>query len=586
MATALRKTGIGVADVSWGTHFCHFYETKQDLLDTVVPFLKAGLEANELCVWVVSEPLTEKEPWAALRQAVPELDRYVSDLSIEMFVARDWYFDGGKLDLHKVITGWNDKLDRALARGYAGIRVSGSIARLEKKEWQDFCEYEEQLNRSISGQPMTVLCTYTLEMSGATELLDVVRNHQFAIAKRQGIWQVIETSALKGAKTEIARLNEQLERQVANRTGQLEAAIDDLRHEIAERRQAEAQLRLLAEAIPHQIWSCLPDDSLIYCNQRWLDYFGLTIADARRGVRAQGVHPHDVDLAARAWQEAQVQRKPCQVEVRLRSADGGYRRFMSRAVPIYGERGQLVQWLGTNTDVEERRQVGQALHDAHSQLAHVTRLTTVGELAAALAHELNQPLAAIVTNGNAGLSWLRRAEPNLEEATKAVERTVRDATRAGEIVARTRSLVKKSAERTLLDLAGVIREILILVGPELLRHRVVIRDGLVEDLPPVLADRIQLQQVALNLIVNGIEALADVEDRTRELVIRSERHELDGSPGVLVAVQDVGVGVAPEALGRLFESFYTTKPHGLGMGLSISRSIVEAHGGQLWATQI
>lgn len=454
MASALRRTGISVVgDVPWGTHFCQFYETKEDLLNTLVPYFKAGLEDGELCVWVVSEPVSEDEAWSALQRVIPDLDRYLSGGSIEMFPGREWYLERGKFELQWVTSAWNAKLSGALARGYPGMRVSGNTAWLEKKDWKDFCEYEEQLNNSITDQPMAVLCTYPLMTSGAAELLDVARNHQFAIAKRHGTWEVIETTQLKRAKAEIAKANEELEQQVTERTVELEGAQ-------AERRQAEAEL------------------------------------------------------------------------------------------------------------------------------AHVTRVTTLGELASSMAHELNQPLAAVVTNGNACLRWLARDEPNLEEATRAVTRMIRDANRAADVIAHTRALLRRSGgEKARLDVGEVIGEALTFVEPEALRHRIAIRKNIAEGLPAVWGDRVQLQQVVLNLIVNGIEAMADVSDRARELHIRAERHELDRYPGLLVAVEDSGVGVAPERLARLFEPFYTTKPAGLGMGLSISRSLVQAHGGRLSATR-
>jgi PAS domain S-box-containing protein len=363
--------------------------------------------------------------------------------------------------------------------------------------------------------------------------------------------------------------------------------------EMIERRQAEAalrrseeQFRLLAEAIPHQVWACLPDASLTYCSRQWNEYSGLTLQDVQREGWDKLLHPEDVGPALRAWEDARSQRKPYDMEVRLRASDGSYRRFVSRAVPVYGERGQVIQWFGTNTDVEDGRQLQEALHKVEAEVARVARLTVLGELAATLAHELNQPLAAVVTNGDACLRWLGRDQPNLDEASGAVRRMVRDAKRAADVIAHTRALLRKSnGEKVGLDVAKVIRQTLLLVQSEAARHRIVMREILADDLPMVLGDRVQLQQVILNLILNGIEAMADVEDRSPELVIMAERNELDDRPGVLVAVQDAGVGVAPENLDRLFEALYTTKPDGLGMGLSISRSLVHAHGGRLWATR-
>jgi PAS domain S-box-containing protein len=363
--------------------------------------------------------------------------------------------------------------------------------------------------------------------------------------------------------------------------------------EMIERRQAEAalrrseeQFRLLAESIPHHVWACLPDETLTYCNRRWNEYTGLALEDAQREGWDQLLHPEDLEPTRRAWADARSQRTPFEVEVRLRASDGNYRRFMSRAIPVYGERGQVAQWFGTNTDVEDRRQLREALDKVEAEVARVGRLTVLGELAATLAHELNQPLAAVITNGDACLRWLGRDQADLDEASAAVRRMIRDAKRAADVIAHTRALLQKSSgEKVGLDVAKVIRQTLLLVQSEVARHRIVMRDVLADDLPVVLGDRVQLQQVILNLILNGIEAMADVGDRSPELVVKAERHELDDRPGVLVAVQDAGVGVAPENLDRLFEALYTTKPDGLGMGLSISRSLVQAHGGRLWATR-
>src|SRR6266550_3422568 len=213
MGMELRKTGISVVgDVPWGTHFCHFYETKQDLLDTLVPYFKAGLESKEFCVWVVSgsDLITVEEAKEALTQAVPDLDRHLSNENIEIINGLDWYLEKNVFNLERVTKAWDAKLKRALARGYDGMRVSGDTFWLAEKDWKDFCAYEKQLNDSITDQPMTVLCTYPLAKSGADEVLDVVQCHQFAIARRQGEWEVIQSPEPIQARAEIKRLNEQL----------------------------------------------------------------------------------------------------------------------------------------------------------------------------------------------------------------------------------------------------------------------------------------------------------------------------------------------------------------------------------------
>src|ERR1700681_939245 len=241
--TELRKTGIGVVgDVPWCTHFLMFYENKKDLLDTLVPYFKAGLETGELCLWGVSEPLTEEESRNALRKAVPEFDRYLANGSIEIFDGRRSYVSGGDLDLQRAIRTWAEKTDSALTRGYAGLRVSAGTAWLESKDWKAFSDYENEVNHSIGNRLMTALCTYPLAGSTAAEVLDVTRTHQFAIARRNNGWEMVESSELEHAKSEIQRLNDELERRVIERTQQLTTVNEEMRKEMIERQRAEEAL--------------------------------------------------------------------------------------------------------------------------------------------------------------------------------------------------------------------------------------------------------------------------------------------------------------------------------------------------------
>ena len=228
----------------------------------------------------------------------------------------------------------------------------------------------------------------------------------------------------------------------------------------------------------------------------------------------------------------------------------------------------------------ERKHAEEALREAQGDLARVNRVTTMGELTASLAHEVNQPIAAAVTNANTCLRWLTREHPDLEEARLAASRIAKDATRAAEIISRIRLLFKKgTAERELVDVNEVIREMIVLLRGEATRHKVWIGTELEADLPQILGDRVQLQQVLMNLMLNGIEAMKDVDGK-REMVIKSERAE---NEEVRVAVSDTGVGLPAQPVDEIFKAFFTTKPQGTGMGLSISRSIVESHGGRLWA---
>jgi PAS domain S-box-containing protein len=245
------------------------------------------------------------------------------------------------------------------------------------------------------------------------------------------------------------------------------------------------------------------------------------------------------------------------------------------------EPAKLNSVLVSIMDITEQRRAEEALHKAQAELAHVTRVTTMGELAASIAHEVNQPLAAVVTNGNACLRWLAGTTPNLNEAREAVWRIIRDGNRASAVITRIRALVRKTdTEKARLDINQIVQEVVFLTQNEAVRKGVTLQMELAADVPSVLGDRVQLQQVILNLVMNGVEAMASVADRPRELCIRARRHESDQ---VLVAVRDSGIGIDSQDLEKIFDAFYTTKPQGMGMGLAISRSIVENHGGRLWA---
>ncbi len=294
----------------------------------------------------------------------------------------------------------------------------------------------------------------------------------------------------------------------------------------------------------------------------------------------QRVHPDDVWLGQRAIERTNRGEPDDAFDIRLVMPDGTlkYVHAVSHALRDASARRALRALM----DVTAAREAEAALHRAQAELAHVTRVTTLGELTASIAHEVNQPLAAIVTNGQACLRWLGRAVPDLDEARRAVARIVGDADRASEVIRRIRALSQKTdPQKTALNLNEVVDDVVLLVRREVLNHGVSLQLELAPDLPPVHADRVQLQQVIINLLINAIQAMAPVTDRPRTLLVRSRPHEGDR---VLVEVQDSGVGIDPENQSRLFDTFFTTKPDGVGMGLSICRSIIEAHGGEVWVS--
>jgi C4-dicarboxylate-specific signal transduction histidine kinase len=294
----------------------------------------------------------------------------------------------------------------------------------------------------------------------------------------------------------------------------------------------------------------------------------------------QRVHPDDRELVRGEFDRLCADGRQCDFEHRLLTPSGALKYIHVRAQRLKQD-SRTEEIVGALMDVTQARKAQEALDKAQTELAHVTRVTTLGEMSASIAHEVNQPLAAIVINGDASLQWLTRDVPDIDEAVEAVKRMVADADRANLIVRRIRELCKKSdPEMVRLDINHVIDEAVTLVRREALKHRATLLVELASDLPLVRGDRIQLQQVVINLVNNGVEAMAKITDRPRQVFVRTRPHDEDQ---VLVAVQDAGVGITPEEADRLFTAFYTTKPGGLGMGLSICRSIIQAHGGKVWA---
>jgi predicted ATPase/signal transduction histidine kinase len=293
------------------------------------------------------------------------------------------------------------------------------------------------------------------------------------------------------------------------------------------------------------------------------------------------LHPEDRSSFEQVLQKAVRERSRFQYEYRIIQPDGAVRYLQSVGQPDSTESGSL-EFVGTVMDITERRHAEEALRNAQAELVRVARLTTMGELVASIAHEINQPLAAVAASGNACLRWLNRDQPNLDAARESVSRIVRDAHRAGDVIRSVRALTKKSGPQlTELDINGAIQEVLALAQTELQRHGVVLHTDLSANVPPVFGDRIQLQQVLLNLITNATDAMSTVTDHTRELTVSSALTEHDG---LLVTISDTGSGLDPTIAQQIFEPFFTTKSEGLGMGLSICRSIIAAHGGELWVS--
>jgi PAS domain S-box-containing protein len=344
----------------------------------------------------------------------------------------------------------------------------------------------------------------------------------------------------------------------------------------------EQSFRLLADNAPVMIWRSGPDKLCDWFNRPWLRFTGRTMEQELGNGWTEGVHPADFARCFSTYVTAFDGREEFSMEYRLRRHDGVFRWVLDNGRPYASPDGCFRGYFGSCIDITDNKRAQGELRATRSELARVTRLTTMAEMTASIAHDIRQPLAAIEINGNAALRWLANVTPDLDEVRAALESIVDEGRRASMVIGRIRTMLKKGEpEETWLDLNALIREVLALMDGELQDRCVLVGTELMDDLPRVLFDRAQLQQVILNLIMNAAEAMASVSTRTRVLKVATELQE----PGnVLITVQDTGTGIDSEHMDQIFDALFTTKSDGIGMGLLICRSIIEAHGGRLWAS--
>jgi PAS domain S-box-containing protein len=341
------------------------------------------------------------------------------------------------------------------------------------------------------------------------------------------------------------------------------------------------ELRELIDILPALIWRATPEGEPDHINQRVAQYTGRTLEDFVHLKWQDLVHPDDVEATRRAWTRALQTEETFKAMHRLRSASGEYRWFQLRGAPLRDDAGRIVHWYGVNVDIDDSRRMEDALRSTQARLARASQIASLAELSASIAHEINQPLAAVVANGHASQRWLAATPPNVERALLSAERIIRDGKAAAEVVSRIRALFRQQVlTRSAIDLNDVIAEVCQLMIDDIPGRHIDIDLDLERDLPRTLADRVQIQQVLVNLARNGVEAMESMDQGPKALLIRSRR--LDES-SVLVEVCDQGCGF--EDAERIFEPFFTTKPNGMGMGLAICRSIIETHHGRLWVVR-
>jgi PAS domain S-box-containing protein len=357
----MRCTGLElVGDVPWGTHFCQFYDGPQDLVDILVPYFKAGLERNEFCMWVTSDPLDAAAARHALSKEVPDLDGFLRAGQIEILNYDEWYKLDGKFDAHRVLRQWVERLETAQARGLAGLRLSGNTFWLEKQDWSGFAEYEAMVDGVIGQHPMLALCTYSLQKCGAAEIMDVIGNHAFALIKRAGKWHRIESGERKRIQASLRRSEEQL----AERSAELAAS--------------EERFRIAALAAGIGVWSWTPGTSDVIVTADWRRLFGIApnapvTFETWRGA----LHPEDRDRVIKELDEAVEQKCEFQTEYRVVWPDGTVRWMVDRGRATYDEQGRATTMAGVNVDITERKRAEEALRRQQEWL-RVT-LTSIGD---------------------------------------------------------------------------------------------------------------------------------------------------------------------------------------------------------------
>jgi len=591
MSLAAQRTPLIAALERLGPHdhLCSIYESPQDHYAVAIPFIRIGLDRGEKCIYIADDG-TVGDVREAMQSEGIDVDRATASKALVLATKEQAYLEHGSFDPDWMFTFWKQATQAAISEGFSALRATGET------EWvlrggrglERWMEYESRLTHTLSESNCSALCQYNRRLFPPELILDVIRTHPMVIYDStvcQNLYHVPPDEFL--GTNQVAR---EVERLLTNIRGR-EQVENALREQLTERRRAEVELRrseaYLAEGqrISHTgSWGWNVATGEIFWSQEHFRIFGFDPETVRPSypLFLERIHPKDRPSVEQTVDRALRERSDLEMDYRIVLTDGSTKYLQSLGHPVVRESGDLVEFVGTVMDVTERKRAEEALREAQAELAHVTRVTSLGELVAAIAHEINQPLAAVVNNASACLRWLAGAAPNLEEARRSVALITADGHRAGEIISRIRALVKKAPpQKDWLDINETILEVIALARSQVQRNRVSLETQLSNDLPLVLGDRIQLQQVILNLVMNGIEAMSAVTDRSRDLLIRSCQYE---SAKVLVAVQDSGTGIDGESLEKIFDAFYTTKSQGMGMGLAISRSIIEAHGGRLWAT--
>lgn len=555
----VRKTGIGlIGNAPWGTHFCQFYQTKEDLIDILVPYFKAGLENNEFCLWVTSEPLEVEDATRALKKAVKNLDDYIKKGQIEILDYSEGYTKPGKFEATKVLRGWVEKENQAVERGFDGLRLTGNTFWLGKKDWENFTDYEEVVNKIISKHRMLAICTYSLDKCGASEIIDVVSNHQFALIRREGKWELIESSERKKAEEAL--------------------------------RKAEEKFRTIFENSNDVITYVDKHGKILDVNKRSEDLLGYKRDEivGKNFAKLSILGLKDIPRIVKLFTDTVIKGKPMNlVDLELKHKNGN-KVFVEVSTNFIKKNGKVEGVVNIYRDITERKKLEEELHKSREKIEkayeRLKELDTMkNEFLSIVSHELRTPLTPIqgyldlLESGEYGelnyeqknaLDICLESSNHLKSMIDNLVEITRLESGKSELIARSINLTK------LID--QVLKEFKPMTNEK--NIRVIYK----RNIPPsvVKGNKDKLRTVISNLVDNAIKFTPNggsiwinVEEGKRSLHFR---------------VKDSGKGITKEHQSRIFDKFYQVDVSssrefgGIGLGLAICKEIIELHGGRIW----